>query len=72
MQVLKAFLAEHFEVLFVNTILLLTTAILFFLPHKLALLNVYFLTVILAGYFLGKRLAMLGAFILLPCKTKGT
>ncbi|MCS6878463.1 MAG: hypothetical protein NZP72_09200, partial [Geminicoccaceae bacterium] len=63
MQALKAFLAEHFESLFVNTILILTTAILFFLPHKLALLNVYFLTVILAGYFLGKRLAVLGAFL---------
>lgn len=63
MQALKAFLAEHFEFLFVNTILILTTAILFFLPHKLALLNVYFLTVILAGYFLGKRLAVLGSFL---------
>jgi HD-GYP domain-containing protein (c-di-GMP phosphodiesterase class II) len=63
MQTLKAFLAEHFEFLFVNTILILTTAILFFLPHKLALLNVYFLTVILAGYFLGKRLAVLGSFL---------
>lgn len=63
MQALKAFLAEHFEFLFVNTILVLTTAILFFLPHKLALLNVYFLTVILAGYFLGKRLAVLGSFL---------
>lgn len=63
MQALKTFLADHFEFLFVNTILILTTAILFFLPHKLALLNVYFLTVILAGYFLGKRLAVLGAFL---------
>jgi HD-GYP domain-containing protein (c-di-GMP phosphodiesterase class II) len=63
MQTLKAFLAEHFEFLFVNTILILTTAILFVLPHKLALLNVYFLTVILAGYFLGKRLAVLGSFL---------
>ena len=54
MQALKAFLAEHFEFLFVNTILVVTTVILVFLPHKLALLNVYFLSVILAGYFLGK------------------
>ncbi|MBI5775958.1 MAG: HD domain-containing protein [Nitrospirae bacterium] len=63
MQTLKAFLAEHFEFLFVNTILIVTTAILVFLPHKLALLNVYFLSVILAGYFLGKRLAILGSFL---------
>lgn len=61
MQALKAFLAEHFEFLFVNSVLILTTVILFFLPHKLALLNVYFLAVILAGYFLGKRTAVLGS-----------
>jgi adenylate cyclase len=63
MESIKSFLAEHFEFLFVNTILVITTAILVFLPHKLALLNVYFLTVILAGYFLGKRLAVLGSFL---------
>ncbi len=63
MQVFKAFLAEHFEFLFVNFLLIVTTAILFFLPHKLALLNVYFLSVILAGYFLGQRLAVLGSFL---------
>ena len=63
MQTFKAFLAEHFEFLFVITTLLVTSLILFFLPHKLALLNVYFLTVILAGYFLGKRLAVLGSFL---------
>ena len=62
MQALKAFLTEHFEFLFVNTILILTTVILVFLPHKLALLNVYFLSVILAGYFLGKRTAVMGSF----------
>ncbi len=63
MQALKAFLAVHFEFLFVNSLLIVTTAILFFLPHKLALLNVYFLSVILAGYFLGQRLAVLGSFL---------
>lgn len=63
MQAFKAFLAEHFEFLFVNSLLIITTAILFFLPHKLALLNVYFLSVILAGYFLGQRLAVLGSFL---------
>jgi class 3 adenylate cyclase len=63
MQAIKGFLAEHFEFLFVNTILIVTTLILVFLPHKLAFLNIYFLTVILAGYFLGKRLAILGSFL---------
>jgi putative nucleotidyltransferase with HDIG domain len=63
MQTLKAFLAEHFEFLFVNTVLIVTTAILVFLPHKLAFLNVYFLSVILAGYFLGKRPAIMGSIL---------
>lgn len=63
MQALKSFLAERFEFLFVNSVLILTTVILFFLPHKLALLNVYFLAVILAGYFLGKRAAVLGSLL---------
>jgi putative nucleotidyltransferase with HDIG domain len=63
MQTLKAFLAEHFEFLFVTTVLIVTTAILVFLPHKLAFLNVYFLSVILAGYFLGKRPAILGSIL---------
>ncbi|MSR24302.1 MAG: hypothetical protein EXR96_04350 [Nitrospiraceae bacterium] len=63
MQALKTYLAEHFEFLFVNTILIVTTAILVFLPHKLALLNVYFLSVIMTGYFLGKRPAVLGSVL---------
>jgi putative nucleotidyltransferase with HDIG domain len=63
MQALKTFLAEHFEFLFVSTLLIVTTLILVFLPHKLSLLNVYFLSVILAGYFLGKRMAVLGSFL---------
>ena len=63
MESVKTFLAKHFEVLFVNAVLVITTAILFLLPHKLALLNVYFLTVILAGYFLGTRPAVLGSIL---------
>lgn len=62
METLKAFLATHFEFLFVTTILIVTTAILVFLPHKLAFLNFYFLSVIMMGYFLGKRMAVLGSF----------
>jgi HD-GYP domain-containing protein (c-di-GMP phosphodiesterase class II) len=63
MQALKDFLAERFEVLFVAGTLIVTTVILLFLPFKLAFLNVYFLSVILAGYYLGKRPAVLGAFL---------
>jgi len=63
MSTLKNFLAEHFEFFFVSVTLLVTSAIIFLLPHKLALLNVYFLSVILAGYYLGKRPAVLGAFL---------
>jgi HD-GYP domain-containing protein (c-di-GMP phosphodiesterase class II) len=62
MQALRNFLAERFEILFVAGTLIVTTIILLFLPFKLAFLNVYYLSVILAGYYLGKRPAVLGAF----------
>ncbi len=63
MQALKNFLAERFEFLFVAGTLIVTTVILLYLPFKLAFLNVYYLSVILAGYYLGKRPAVLGAFL---------
>jgi class 3 adenylate cyclase len=44
-------------------VLLITAAINFFIPYKLAFLNIYFLPIILGGYYLGKRLATLGAFL---------
>jgi HD-GYP domain-containing protein (c-di-GMP phosphodiesterase class II) len=60
---LKSYLVDHFEQTF---ILLLLTATLFInhlVPQKLAFLNLYFLPIILGGYYLGKRKAALGAVL---------
>ena len=43
----------------VAAILAVTILLNFFISQKLAVLNLYFLPVIFAGYFLGKRMALL-------------
>lgn len=63
MDKLKRYILLRFEQIFVLMVLLTTAGINFFIPHKLAFLNFYFLPVILGGYYLGKRLATLGAFL---------
>lgn len=61
MEKVKHFIANRFEQLFVFIVLATTAAISLYTPHKLAFLNIYFLPVILAGYYLGTRTAALGA-----------
>lgn len=63
MDALKNHIIKNFEQMFVLVILLITAIINFYVPYKLAFLNFYFLPVILGGYYLGKRLATLGAFL---------
>jgi hypothetical protein len=60
---LKSYLLGHFEQLFVLAALLTTAETNFVLPMKLGFLNFYFLPVILAGYYLGRRRAVLGAVL---------
>ena len=62
MDKLKTYILQRFEQIFVLMVLLVTAGINFFVPYKLAFLNFYFLPIILGGYYLGKRLATLGAF----------
>lgn len=57
----KRYLLENFENLFVLATLLSTALVNYFIPTKLAFLNFYFLPIILAGYYLGRRQAVLGA-----------
>lgn len=59
----KSYILHKFEQIFVLMVLLITAVINFFIPYKLAFLNIYFLPIILGGYYLGKRLATLGAFL---------
>ncbi|HYH40679.1 MAG TPA: HD domain-containing phosphohydrolase [Burkholderiales bacterium] len=65
MEALKNYFLKHFEQSFVLLVLVSTAIINFFIPQKLAFLNFYFLPVILGAYFLGARMAVLGAFMCL-------
>ena len=57
----KRYLLTNFENLFVLLTLLSTAVVNYLVPTKLAFLNFYFLPIILAGYYLGRRRAVLGA-----------
>ena len=58
---LKAYLLKNFEQLFVLLTLVATALINYFIEQKIAFLNFYFLPIILAGYYLGRTKAVLGA-----------
>jgi len=59
----KEIILKNFEGLFVVLILATIGSVHYLVDLKLAFLNFYFLPIMLAGYFLGKRLAMLGALL---------
>lgn len=54
---------KNFEGVFVFTILLLIGFILYVCDHRLTFLNLYFLPILLAGYFLNSRSAVLGGVL---------
>jgi HD-GYP domain-containing protein (c-di-GMP phosphodiesterase class II) len=60
---LKGSIQEHFEIIFIVLILLTSFLIYYFVPQKLSLLDFYYLPIILCGYYLGRRTAVLGAFM---------
>ena len=55
MKKIKTFIVDHFEGSLIALILVGTLAIALLVQYKLAFLNFFFLPVILAGYFLGKK-----------------
>lgn len=63
MEWIKRYLLANFEHLFVLVILLSTAGVNYLVPTKLAFLNFYFLPIILAGYYLGRRSAVLGGLL---------
>jgi putative nucleotidyltransferase with HDIG domain len=63
MEKLKRYVFEHFESHFIFTILVSVILINFFVYSKVAFLNFYYLPIMLAGYYLGRRTAVLGAFL---------
>jgi putative nucleotidyltransferase with HDIG domain len=63
MEKLKLFLVRHFEQILVFVILAAAILGTFFMQDKTLLLNFYFLPVVFAAYYLGKRLGVLSAFL---------
>jgi len=60
---IKRYLLGNFENIFVLGTLVSTAVVNYLVPVKLAFLNFYFLPIILAGYYLGRRSAVLGALL---------
>ncbi|MBN2284070.1 MAG: HD domain-containing protein [Deltaproteobacteria bacterium] len=63
MERLKNYVVLHFEQFFVLIALISIVYINYFIPYKLAFLSFYFLPVLIAGYYLDHRRAILGAFL---------
>lgn len=59
---MKSFLVGYFEQILVLVILAAAILGTFFMKDKTLLLNFYFLPVVFASYYLGKRLGVLSAF----------
>jgi HD-GYP domain-containing protein (c-di-GMP phosphodiesterase class II) len=57
----RNFLASHLEFFFVMLIAAMVAAVFYLFPYKIAFLNFFYLPVLAAGYFMGKRRAVLGA-----------
>src|SRR3970040_1791841 len=64
MDKLKAYFLQYFEQTFILLTLVVTALINYhpLITDKLAFLNLYFLPIILSGYYLVRRKAVLGAF----------
>lgn len=62
MKKIKTFILEHFEGAIIALVFFGVFAIAFLVYYKLSFLNFFFLPVILSGYFLGKRSAVLTGF----------
>jgi len=66
MKKIKTFILEHFEGAIISLVFFGIIAIAFFVYYKLSFLNFFFIPVILTGYFLGKKKAVLiGIFCVL-------
>jgi len=63
------FTEKHWEDIIILLTLLSVAAIHYFIYSKIAFLDFFYLVIVLAGYYVGKRLAILGAFfaIIMVC-----
>ena len=62
MKLLKRFLIENFEAVFIVIIVAVVCIIVWFVDSKLSFLNFFYLPVLLSSYYLGIRSGVLGAF----------
>jgi len=60
---LKSYILKNFEQMLVLFILLSVIALNYFIDQKLALLNLFYLPVLIAGFILGKRKAVLTSIL---------
>lgn len=60
---IKVYIFKHFEKILILSILLLVVFINYLVSYKIGFLNFFYLPIIAAGYFLGKRMAVLTAFL---------
>lgn len=56
-------MVRNLEVLFILIVATIVVAVFYFLPYKIAFLNFFYLPVLLAAYFLGRRKAVLCAVL---------
>jgi HD-GYP domain-containing protein (c-di-GMP phosphodiesterase class II) len=61
----RRFLVRHLEGLFILLVAIIVIAVFYLFPYKIAFLNFFYLPVLTAAYFLGKRKAVLGALLCL-------
>lgn len=59
----RNFVVRHLEGLFVLLIMGVVVVVFYFVPFKIAFLNCFYLPVLAAAYFLGKRKAVMGAVL---------
>ena len=64
----RSFIDRHLEALLVLFVAIIVPTVFYFLPYKIAFLNFFYLPVLSAAYFLGKRKAvMMAVFCFLLC-----
>ena len=59
----KSYIFKHFEKILILSILVFVVFINYLVSYKIGFLNFFYLPIIAAGYFLGKRMAVLTAFL---------
>ncbi|MGA2983213.1 MAG: HD domain-containing phosphohydrolase [Terriglobia bacterium] len=62
---LRNFIVRHLELLFILLVAVIGVVVFYLVPYKIAFLNFFFLPVLAAAYFLGKRTAVMGAVLCL-------